>query len=225
MQPGGERAGHLAQAVVAREVAVVVVEFLEEVDVDQHQRKFRALASGPPPLGQERLVETAPVGGPGEAVDGGQALEDRILGLQFAAGGGEVAERRVALLLGQETARVGANPGDQLDAIGQLHHIVDGAAFEGMALVARILLRRQHDDRDRRRRRVLAEALHHREAVDAGHDEVLQNGGRADRLGGGQRRFRIPAVVERHVGLIRQHCAHRRRDDHLVIDQEHDWTR
>ena len=70
----GHGAGHLAQAQVAALVAVAVVVFLEIVDIDHQQRQGLALPLGALPLGQEGVVEAAPVRQARQAIARGQAL-------------------------------------------------------------------------------------------------------------------------------------------------------
>src|SRR3954465_5063685 len=49
-------------------MAVMIVELLEMIDIDQQERELRAVAPGARPFVRETLVECAPVGEAGKAV-------------------------------------------------------------------------------------------------------------------------------------------------------------
>src|ERR1700687_3390849 len=82
LRDGGQHRGHLAQALVARLVAVTVVVRLEVVDVDHDQGQPCGPGIADPgragPFREQVAVEAAAVGDPGQAVDLGQAREPRI---------------------------------------------------------------------------------------------------------------------------------------------------
>ena len=75
-----------AQADVAFDVAVAIVEQLEVVDVDHQQRDRATELAGALPFGGEPRVEAAPVG------EAGQRVARREL-LQVAVGGAQLAAR------------------------------------------------------------------------------------------------------------------------------------
>jgi hypothetical protein len=61
---------HLPEALVAREMAVRVVERLEEIEVEEDQREGRARATAPTPLDREHLIEPAAVRHSGQRIEG-----------------------------------------------------------------------------------------------------------------------------------------------------------
>ena len=65
-----------------------------------------------------------------------------------------------------------------------------------------------------------AEGLHQGQAVDVGHDEVLEDHRRADLAGDLDGAGGVLAVVERDVGLAREHPPDRLADHGLVVDQQ-----
>ena len=69
------RAPDLGEAGVSGQVAVAVVEILEEVDVDEDERERGRVAGRTPPFVAQHLVEAAAVGEAGQGVEGGEALE------------------------------------------------------------------------------------------------------------------------------------------------------
>ena len=75
VRDGAHRLRHLDQALVSGQVAVAVVEVLEEVDVAEDQGQGRALAGGATPFLLQDLVEPPPIGEPGQGVEGGETLE------------------------------------------------------------------------------------------------------------------------------------------------------
>ena len=72
-----------AQAGVAPDMAVTVVEQLEMIDIDHHQRERLAALGRSTPLALELAVEAAPVGQAGKAVEARQLLQVLIGDLQF----------------------------------------------------------------------------------------------------------------------------------------------
>ena len=68
-----QHADDVAQHVVAGQMAVVVIDALEVVDVHHQQRQGRVLAAGAGQLGLQRLHQGAAVGGTGQRVLAGQA--------------------------------------------------------------------------------------------------------------------------------------------------------
>jgi len=71
--------GDALEALVAREVAVVVVVALEEVHVDHGQRNPATLAAGPPPLRPVDALEVPAVGEAGQPVQVGEPLQLGVL--------------------------------------------------------------------------------------------------------------------------------------------------
>ena len=67
--PSFEAAGNCRDHCITDEVTVAVVEPLEPVDVDHHDRQRLVVALAAAPLGRVHLVEVTVVGDAGEAVD------------------------------------------------------------------------------------------------------------------------------------------------------------
>jgi len=63
-----QRLRDAAQAVVAGQMAVVIVVFLEVVDIDEHERHRRGFALGAAPDPGQFFVKITAVGDPGEAI-------------------------------------------------------------------------------------------------------------------------------------------------------------
>jgi len=120
---GGDGAGDLFQAFVAGQVAVKVVVVFEEVDIDDDDGKFAAVAQGAAPFGGKTGVEVAAAGDAGEAVDGGDAAEFAVAALQFVA---EVVDGVLVF----EDAAADGEPAAQFDRLDGLGDIVVGAGFE-----------------------------------------------------------------------------------------------
>jgi hypothetical protein len=100
-----------------------------------------------------------------------------------------------------------ANPGDQLDLIGQLYQVIIGAEGKGLAFDLRILVRREDDDGSVFGGRVGAELFDQRQAVHAGHHQVLQNHRGLDLVRNREGLTGVGAVMKINVGLIRQRPA------------------
>src|SRR5687768_4642312 len=64
---------------------------------------------------------------------------------------------------------------DELDAVGYLDQVIARAGLEGAALVTRVLLGGEHDDGDASGVWICAKEADQREAIDAGHHEILQD--------------------------------------------------
>src|SRR6185312_13812387 len=82
---GAQRRAHLAQAVVARQVSVAVVDLLEAVQVAEQQAQLAALARDARRLVRERLLERAAIAQSGERVDPRQLGGPRVLALKIGA--------------------------------------------------------------------------------------------------------------------------------------------
>jgi hypothetical protein len=128
----------------------------------------------------------------------------------------------VALPAGREAGRVIADARDELDGIGELDEVVVGTAREGLGLRARIVARGEHHDGDVPGRVERAKEPEQHEAIDAGHDQILEDDGRPDGRRGRERERRIGAHVQGDVGRPREHVPHRVADDGLVVDEEDD---
>jgi hypothetical protein len=112
-------ADHL-QAGVARHMPVVVIESLEIIDVDHHQRNRRLVAYRPLEFGVQPLVEMTSVGQAGETVAQGQQLQRRIGRLERGFGAAQFALQPVALDQLADHARTEEQQdGDQDQGAGQ----------------------------------------------------------------------------------------------------------
>ena len=76
-------------------MAVAVVEQLEMIDIDHHQRERLAALGGALPFALDLAVEAAPVGKPAEAVEARQLLEMLVGDLQFFLALGELGRHVV----------------------------------------------------------------------------------------------------------------------------------
>ena len=113
----GEHAAELANHLVARLVAVQIVDPLEEVDVEHHARQRRVIALRPPPFATQVVEQGAAVRQSGDRVG--------------------VGDRAQAVLeLGEP--RTGPQPGRQLVAIDGLLEKVVGACFQAAEHVGRV---------------------------------------------------------------------------------------
>ena len=135
------------------------------------------------------------------------ALQERLVGL--------VALEQVDVALG-----VIADPRQELEAVGELDDVVVGPQRERLGLDRRLFLGREHDHRRLAGRLVGPERLDQGQAVDIGHDQVLEDHRGlepvclVEGLGG------VAAVVEDDVRLAGQHPAHGLADHRLVVDQQ-----
>ena len=91
----GQRFADPAQAGVAHDVAIVVVEQLEMIDIDHHQRDRLVCLGGLLPLLLQPHVETAAIGEAGEAVEASQLVEMLVGDMQFLLARGELARHVV----------------------------------------------------------------------------------------------------------------------------------
>ena len=150
-----------------------------------------------------------------ERDQGGVALDQLLLAFaQRPVGGIPLREVQVGL-------RVIANPGHQLDLIGQFHQVIVRAEGKRLAFDLRILIRRENDDGSVPRRRVGPELLDQRETVHAGHHQVLENHRGLDLVCNGQGFAGIGAVVKIDVRLIGQSPADGLADHRLVVHEQH----
>ncbi len=150
-----------------------------------------------------------------ERDEGGVAFDQLLLAFAQRPVGG------VALQQVQVGLRVIANPGDQLDLIRQLHQVIIGAEGKGLAFDLRILVRREDDDGSVPRGRVGPELVDQRQAVHAGHDQVLQDHRGLDLVGDREGLAGIGAVMKINVRLIGQRPADGFADHGLVIHEQH----
>ncbi|OIQ83014.1 hypothetical protein GALL_351830 [mine drainage metagenome] len=161
---GADRGGHLAQAVVAAEVAGEVVVALEVVDIEHDHAQRLAGALPQPPLLGHAAVQAAPVGQPGQSVLLGQPLQPGVGRVQAATQRGDPVHR---LHLGQQH-RLGDRFGNE----------VVGAGFDRRHQVVVAVRRGQENDRRPRPAAtdfLGADALRRLQPVDAGHLEVHQH--------------------------------------------------
>ncbi len=80
---GGNELGYFAQGRVAGQVAITVIVFLEEIDIEHGQRQRLAGAGRAPPFGFQRQVETAAVAHARQAVGGAQRGQLAVRLFQF----------------------------------------------------------------------------------------------------------------------------------------------
>ena len=152
-----------------------------------------------------------------ERNEGGVAFDELLLAFAQRPVGG------IALQQVQVGLRVIANPGDQLDLVGQLHQVIIGAEGKGLAFDLGVLVRGEDDDGGVFGGRVGAELLDQREAVHAGHHQVLENHRGLDLVGDGEGLAGVGAVMEINVGLVGQGAADGFADHGLVVhQQDHD---
>src|SRR5678816_2036186 len=88
-----QRARHLAQHVVAGEVAVLVVDLLEVVDVEHQQRQRPAVARAACDLALEELEEVALVVGAGQGVHDRHPVDLFVVARLDAGAGQELEDR------------------------------------------------------------------------------------------------------------------------------------
>ncbi len=206
---------------VAGNVSVGVVVGLEVIHIDHQKTEGRLVARAATPFGGQVLIEVTAIRQTRQTVRMREPLQFQIGCKQLLLRLAQGLIRLVALQQVQIRARVIANPRNQLDAIRQLHQVVVGAGGEGRAFHERLFLGRQHDDRNIARRRFLPVLPHEREAVGAGHHEVLQDHRRTGFLGAAHRFFGRRAVMEVDARFVGQRLADRLGDDRLVVDQQH----
>ena len=135
------------------------------------------------------------------------ALQQRLVGL--------VALEQVDVALG-----VIADPGQELEPVGKLDDVVVGPQGERLGLDGRLLLGREHDQRGLAGRLVGPEHLDQGQAVDLGHDQVLEDHRGLDPVGLVEGLGGVAAVMEGDVRLAGEHPAHGLADHRLVVDQQ-----
>jgi hypothetical protein len=86
------RRGQLLEHVVARQVPVGVVDLLEVVEVEHHQRQGPPVAVGAGDLALQGLEEVSLVGDLGQPVDGGEAVDLLVVGVLDVAAGQELED-------------------------------------------------------------------------------------------------------------------------------------
>jgi len=64
-------------------VAVTIIVFLEEIDIDHDNGEYGLVPQADSPLRQKRLIEMTPVGESGQPIHGGEALQDGIAFLKL----------------------------------------------------------------------------------------------------------------------------------------------
>ena len=77
------RLGNAAQAKVSGNMTIVIIVFLETVDIHENQRKLFLAPLASPPLLLQGNIEAATIGYTGEAVDVGEPHEKIVLSLEF----------------------------------------------------------------------------------------------------------------------------------------------
>ncbi|MNU69886.1 hypothetical protein D3C71_592840 [compost metagenome] len=114
-----------------------------------------------------------------------------------------------------------ANARNQFDIVRQFDQIIVGPGRERRALDQRVFLGRQDDDRNVLGRRVIAVFAHQAQAIETGHDQILQDHRWLDahRMGNGL--VRVGAEMEVDVFFVRQPAPHRLADHRLIVDQQH----
>ncbi|MCY1454057.1 hypothetical protein D9M71_710930 [compost metagenome] len=108
----------------------------------------------------------------------------------------------------------------QLDGVRQFHQVVVGSGGKGRALDQWVFLGRQDDDRDVLGGRVVAVFAHQGQAVQARHDQVLEDYRGLDLHRLGHRLVRVGTKVEVDVLFVSQATPHRFADHCLIVDQE-----
>ena len=136
--------GNRGEAVVTLLVSVGVVELLEAVDVDHHERERTVPSPASPPLAIEHLVERPPVRDPGENVGGRKAFELEIRLFELLRDLEEHrVHRRELLVASLETSLQARDPELMLDArehffeLKWLRDVIGPARLEGANLVER----------------------------------------------------------------------------------------
>ena len=115
---------------------------------------------------------------------------------------------------------VNSDPGDQFDGVRQLHEVVGRPARQQFGLLFRFRHGGEHDHRDLGRDGQIVEPPHHVQPVDVGHDEILQDHGRAKRLGGGERRSSVLPKLQHDVVGPGQQPGDSLPDQGLVVDEK-----
>ena len=159
-----QRGGQGAQAGVPRQVAVVVVEVLEHVHIQQDERQRRSRPLGACPFARQGVVEVAAVGNAGEAVGVAQQLQAVVdLGQGLGAFGHQRLQLAVAL----------AQFFDGVDLVALGGAVGDGDAHMHDLPIARVLActglaAEQHD---------LARGFAGKQCVGDGQVDVEEGGG------------------------------------------------
>ncbi len=169
----GQGLGDALEAEVSGDVAVVVVEGLEEVDVHEHEPQGVARGAGVGPLLLDVLVEAPAVGDAGEAVQEGQGLELFVGIFQPSLDLLELEDLGVEFVLlsfeGQEDGHL-ALEGLLVQGLEQ---VVDGAGVVALENVVRLLVvGGDEDDGDVASAAVAAHELGGFETVHAGHLDI-----------------------------------------------------
>ncbi len=199
----------------------VVVVGLEVVHIDHQQRQLRLIAGRSTPLQLQVFVEMATVRQPGQAIGVHQALQHQIGVEQLLLADAQCAIGFITLQQGHVGARVIANARHQLDVVRQFDQIVVGPGRERCAFDQRVFLGGEHDDRDVTGQRVAAVFANQRQAVQARHDQVLQNHRRLDLHSLGNRLVRVGAKMEVDRLMAGQTAPYRFANHGLIIDQQH----
>ncbi len=164
----GDEGGELLQHPVAGRVPEGVVDALELIEVEKHQRQRDGVALGALPFLRQLSLEGAEVVQTRLVVDHQSLFEMLVLVRQVLDGRLEADQ----LLTGTEQA---LDP--QVDFLEdeRLAQVVVGACAEGLHLGVQVPTRRQHHDRDSAGAGVFLELLRDGDAVDPRHLQVEQN--------------------------------------------------
>src|SRR5687767_8751334 len=119
---------------------------------------------------------------------------------------------------GRGISNVPANAGDEILFGWQLDQVVVGAGASRPRRCIRTVVSRKHDDRGVKGRRILSKPPYHRQPVDVGHDEILQDHRRADLLRAWDGIDRGQAAVQVDIGLGGQQSAYSHSDELLIVD-------
>jgi len=110
--------------------------------------------------------------------------------------------------------------GDDLELVGELDHVVVGAELEGLVFGLGFLAGGEDDHGHVARGGVGAEEFDELEAVNLGHDEVLEDDCRLDFAGHLHGLGGVGAEMEFDFGLVGEHAADGFADHGLVVHHE-----
>ena len=125
----------------------------------------------------------------------------------------ELAERRVR-------PRMVAHARENLELVGEFHHIVVRPVFECAVFYVGLLFGGQDYEGNIARFGAGAEKFYEGQPVDLGHYEVLEYDGWAAFFCGVYGAGGVRAVKQRYVGLAGEHPLDRFGDDFLVVDEQ-----
>lgn len=113
-----------------------------------------------------------------------------------------------------------ADAGDEFEFIGEFDDVVVSAECEGLGFDIGFFAGGEDDHGDVFSGGVSAEEFDHSEAIDIGHDEVLEDDGGFDLGGDLEGLGGVIAIMELNIGFILDHLFDGFGDHGLVIDEE-----